>query len=354
MIKNFTFLFVLMASLALNAQDRITLIETFTSSTCGPCNPGNINLEGLLANATNDGKQVSLKYQMNWPGNGDPYYTDEGQVRRDVYGIGGIPASRLDGNTEYNTGSLTQNHLNTAYAVPAEAAITAYYTINEAAKTVDVEVDVEMFNNTPPGIRLYVAIFEYETNNNVESNGENAFFHVMKKMLPDASGTVIPPLTAGEHYYWNDSYTFNGSYRLPNNSNDFIDNATEHSVEQFADLGVAVFVQQLSTREVYQAGYAQLSSAGFEGKDLIPSLVNIYPNPTDNETSVAIQLVEAQNIKIDVYDVMGNVVYTETKPNVEQGRSVHAIETSALANGMYTLRVTAGNDAVDKRLIVNH
>lgn len=349
---------VLSVSLALSmfsfGQNRVTMIETFTSSTCPPCNPGNVNLQNLLADPTNDGKQVSLKYQMYWPGNGDPYFTDEGDVRRGVYSVSSIPETRLDGGNGFNTGSLTQGDLNSAYAVAAKASIDAFYTINEAAQTVDVSVTVTPTVNTPPGVRLYVAIFEYETNNNVESNGETAFYHVMKKMLPDASGTVLSPMTIGQTYEYTDSYTFNGNYFLPADATDPIDHAIENSVEQFSDLGVAVWMQQLSTREVYQAGYAQLSSAGLEETDSPVASAKIYPNPASNSAKIAVQLAESQDVLLEVVDMTGKVVRSNELGTVEAGRSVHNFDVDGLENGIYTVRLITEGSMYSKRLAIQN
>src|SRR5690606_27058179 len=66
------------------------LYEKFTSSTCGPCAYYN----DVTFNAHYDAHHeefVSINYQMNWPGAGDPYYTAEGGVRRGYYGVNGVP-----------------------------------------------------------------------------------------------------------------------------------------------------------------------------------------------------------------------------------------------------------------------
>jgi hypothetical protein len=353
MKKNY--ILIIAAALSFNTlgqTDRVTLIETFTSSTCGPCNGGNVNLENLLANATNDGKQVSLKYQMSWPGTGDPYFTDEGDIRRDLYVIGGIPASRLDGQDEYNTGSLTQNNLNTAYAVAPKAAITAFYSINEATQTVDISATVEVLENTPPGVRLFMAIFEYQTDNNVKSNGETEFHHVMKKMIPGASGIVMPPMMAGETYDYNDSYTFNGSYSLPANATAPIDHATEHSVEEFSDLGVAVWVQTISTREVYQAGYAQLSAASTEELGNPLATAKIYPNPTSDNATVAFHLNQVQNVQLELLNTLGQVVYAEDLGLQEAGRNTVTLELTGVESGLYSIRLASDKNTLTKRLMV--
>jgi thiol-disulfide isomerase/thioredoxin len=65
------------------------LFELFTSSTCGPCVEAHEVLDELFENNPNE--YASIKYQMNWPGSGDPYYTEEGGVRRDYYNVNSIP-----------------------------------------------------------------------------------------------------------------------------------------------------------------------------------------------------------------------------------------------------------------------
>lgn len=332
--------------------DRVSLLETFTSSTCPPCNAGNVNLENLLADPVNNDKQVSLKYQVDWPGNGDPYYTDEGGIRKDLYVIAGVPATRLDGQTEYNPGNLTQSHLNTVYSVAPKADITAFYSVDEAGQTVDIQVNVEVLENTPPGVRLYAAIFEYETFNNVKSNGETEFFHVMKKMIPGASGIVMPPMQVGESYNFNESYTFQGSYTLPPDATSPIDHATEHSIEEFSDLGVAVWVQTVSTREVYQARYAQLSATGIEDFENSIQTAKIYPNPTSEDALVAFQATKGGDFTIETINGMGQVVNSELLENVEAGRTTHTLSTSNLKNGIYTIRISSAEGMISKRLSV--
>ena len=493
MKKNFTLLLVLMSTFGSFAQDRVTLIETFTSSTCPPCNPANVHLEGLLDDAQNDGKQVSLKYQMSWPGDGDPYFTDEGGIRRNLYGISGVPATRIDGETQYSTGNITQANLNSAYGVAPKALITTTYSVDVPNQTVDVSVDVEALVNTDAGLRLHVAIFEYLTINNVESNGETEFEHVMKKMLPNEKGSLMPALAVGEHFYYDETYTFNGSYRLPNNANDLIDHAIEHSIEEFTDLGVAAWVQadgpgfevnspagvagpyaigtasfggaipttpltqnlvifndntgdpydacepaingaQLSGNiavirrgscefgckaeeaqnagavavvivnnvagapvtmgegtcgpsvtipavmigqtegealiteieggatvsatfadvglEVYQAGYGDMLTGLNEG--IIESSVKIYPNPSSESAVVALSLTDGQDVTIELIDMTGQVVASRLEKNVEAGRTIHELNTSILASGVYTVKLSTESTTVSKRLVVRN
>jgi len=336
------------------AQERVTLIETFTSSTCPPCAPGNINLEGILADPQNDDKSVSLKYQMYWPAPGDPYYTEEAGERRNVYAISGVPTTEIDGTTETGTGNLTQGMLTSAYAVAPKAIIDAHYEVNEATKTITVQASVTVLEDTPPGWRLYMGVFEYQTANNTGTNGETSFEHVMKKMLPNESGKVMSPMMSGETFNWTEVYTFNGNYTLPPDANSPIDHATEHSVEEFSDLGVAVWVQTLINSEVMQAGYAEVGLVGLEENSQVIASAKIYPNPAMDKATIAFQTTQSEDYTIEVMNTMGQVVYSIALLNVETGRTTHDFSTEDFANGIYTVRISSENGLMSKRLSVNN
>ena len=81
-------------SVAIGSAERKPMIEHFSSSTCGPCVQPNTLMHNFCNN--NEGRYTYTKYQMNWPGNGDPYYTDEGGVRRDYYSVNAVPMAFLD------------------------------------------------------------------------------------------------------------------------------------------------------------------------------------------------------------------------------------------------------------------
>ncbi|MFT6983434.1 MAG: hypothetical protein ACJAUD_002206 [Crocinitomicaceae bacterium] len=354
MKKQYLVVLALILSASVHAQNRVSLIETFTSSSCGPCVSGNINLEGILADSQNDDKSVSLKYQMSWPGNGDPYYTLEGGERRTVYGISGVPTTEVDGTFEVNTGSLNQSSLTSAYAVAPKATIEAHYEVDEAAKTITVQASVTVLENTPPGWRLYMAVFEYQTLNNTASNGETSFEHVMKKMLPNESGKVMSPMQAGETFEWTEVYTFNGNYTLPANALSPIDHATEHSVEEFSDLGVAVWVQTLLNSEVMQAGYAEVGLIGLNENESTIASAKIYPNPAYGKATVAFQATVTEDYTIEVMNTMGQAVYTSTLLNVEAGRTTHDLPIADFADGLYTVRISSATGLISKRLSVQN
>ena len=77
------------------AVDKKPMIEVFTASTCPPCVAGNKAIDGVLAQFP--GQYSLVKYQMNWPGSGDPYFLEESLVRKDYYEVSGVPHMRSNG-----------------------------------------------------------------------------------------------------------------------------------------------------------------------------------------------------------------------------------------------------------------
>lgn len=325
---------------------RLPFHESFTSSTCGPCLAGNQNTTAIWS--ANPDRQVILKYQMSWPGSGDPYYTDEGNERRNYYSINSVPQLWVDGQWGDNSQAYTAALRDGFYGVPSFMSVEIDYQVN--CQQVDATVTVNPFADWPAGMVLHFAIMENKTFNNIKTNGETEFDNVMKKMLPDASGTVLPALVNGVPYTTNFSYTFNGSYRLPNSSLDPIDHATEHSVEEFFDLQVVAFVQNNSTLIVEQSAY---------GTDVIDQDVATTEllTPTDLFLNSAPFKIEAvvQNWQDSLLDNLDFNYQIDNGPvetvslsglGLEIGDTIHASHSSSwtpAAPGTYDLKVWISN-----------
>jgi hypothetical protein len=243
---------------------RVTLNEVFTSSTCGPCVGGNQNLENIFgvdpSAGSNASKWTMVKYQADFPGSGDPYFTAEGGIRRSYYSANSVPRLEIDGQWDDNPGGLVQADFDGYNAAPAFLNIDATYSVSGQTVNVDVTFDPIASTSTLSSSNLvyHVAILEHETDQNTGTNGETYFNFVMKKMVPDANGSAIGPFTVNTKVTESVSYTFNGSYRLPNNAGDEINHATEHSVEEFDDLQVVVWVQNNDDKKVAQSAWAKL------------------------------------------------------------------------------------------------
>jgi hypothetical protein len=210
-------------------------LEEFTSSTCGPCASFNTS---FVPWCNDHGDEITLiKYQMDWPGSGDPYYTEEGGVRRTWYGVTWVPWTNLDGTyTDNNMGTI-QNMFETSQAEPGLIKVIGSNTSVEGESTVmDIEVTLLPFAAFDD-VLVHIVVFEYLTTQNASTNGETEFEHVMMKMVPDANGTVVDL-----------------SDRVPYTIMESVDLAGTN-VEEWDDLGVAIIVQDQSTKYIWQSDY---------------------------------------------------------------------------------------------------
>jgi len=230
------------------SEQRKPVFEEFTSSTCAPC--AGFNADFVPWCNTNEEEITLIKYQMSWPGTGDPYYTEEGGERRGYYGVTWVPWLVGDGDFVSTSMGAVNSFFSEAMDNPSFAAIASSHTLS--GKTMDFTTTVlpyAAFDNA----RIHVIVFEYETTGNVGNNGETVFEHVMMKMVPDASGTA-------SDFVDRDPVTFTQSVDL-----------TGTNVEEWDDLGVIVIVQDEGSTSVYQSAYS-VEDATFDTDDKLLSI----------------------------------------------------------------------------------
>ena len=216
-------------NVALATVDRIPMIEHFTSSTCGPC--VSVNTQMLTFSNNNAGRFTYTKYQMNWPGNGDPYYTEEGGVRRNYYSVSAVPYVLLD--AVYST-PVNQTMFNQHAEMNGFFDIAGSFSVE--GNTINVIVDIMPYVNA--NARVYITVNEKLTTGNVGGNGETQFRHVMMKMLPNAQGSNVDFVSGDLQHL------------------EFTQDMSSTHVEEMSDLEVAVFIQNYGSKEVYNSHYA--------------------------------------------------------------------------------------------------
>lgn len=218
-------------AISYGTTQKIPMIEHFSSSTCGPCVSTNISMLTLTNN--NPGKFSYTKYPMNWPGSGDPYYTNEGAIRRYYYGVMAVPQTFIDG-IDQGTTAVSQDVFDEQYNTPAYADIRGAFTVDGSVITIIVDIMsyIDMNNVT-----AFVSVNEKTTHDNVGSNGETEFHHIMMKMLPDAQGSTVS-INGGD-------YT-----RL-----EFTYDMSTTNVEEMDDLEVSVWLQDYAIKEIYNSHF---------------------------------------------------------------------------------------------------
>ena len=101
---------------------------------------------------------------------------------------------------------------------------------------------------------------------------------------------------------------------------------------------------------------AKLKKVGGENTTLnIPKEYGMdqnYPNPFNPSTEIRYRLPENNHVKLQVYDILGNVVETLIDTEVEAG--YHSIQWNAsrFASGVYFYRIVSGSFVSAKKLIL--
>ena len=328
-----------MVSGPVSVYDNVTIkrpmLESFTSSTCGPCVAGNQNVDAVTSNYSDDQYSI-LKYQMSWPGAGDPYYSDEGGDRRTYYSVNSVPNLVLDGNLwQGNSSSLTAQLIDDAIAEPAFLDLSSNYSIG--GQKVDFSVTIDPLGDFS-NLTMYAAIFEYVTFDNVGTNGETEFNYVMKKMVPGSTSYNISSLQDGIQVVENFSYIFQGNYILPLDATNPVNHSINHTVEDFDNLGVIVWIQDDASKEVLQSTTASLVTN--VNNDLSSaSKIMIFPNPTNEIATLAIKGLEKSNIDVKIVNLLGEIVYKESI-TVSSSLYYSHINISHLKSGIYSIVIT--------------
>ena len=214
-------------------SQRLPLIEVFTNASCGPCAPFNDDLYLLLD--TNPGKYALISYHVDWPSY-DPmneHNPADPQTRRFFYSVSGVPRPYMDGTVVYPT----QADIDSFYAIPAPFDLALTHSLSTHGDSVHVTATYTANQAISGNLRAYIVINEKLKvfDEPPGYNGEDHFRGIMKKMLPDAQGTVMPTsFSPGQ------SFTVTESWEI----------------ENFYDLGeleVVAWVQDYTSKTVHQS-----------------------------------------------------------------------------------------------------
>lgn len=197
----------------INAQNqRVVVLECFTSATCGPCASANPALDNLINN--NPDNLIAIKYHVNWPYEGDPmnlHNPNEVSAKVSYYSVTGVPTSVGDGTWSANSSSVNQNKINQLAAVPTPLEMRMSYYLNDTQDTINVIVMGRATEAiTSNSLKLNIAVLEktmtYTSAPCAHSNGERVFHNVMKKMLPGSGGTMVNAMQAGDYFAYKYSW----------------------------------------------------------------------------------------------------------------------------------------------------
>ena len=353
MKKTFTLLSMLLAGgLAFAQSPRLVMVEAFSQASCGPCASQNPALNAAL-DAVGTGAAVSVKYQTSWPGY-DPMNEQnptEVQTRVTYYNVTGVPSRRLDGNQGT---SITTATIGTRQAVtsPFTLGVNHVFNADKSAATVNVTLTASQAFTASGSLVLHVAMVEKEIGFETApgTNGETVFYSVMRKMIPNASGSALPATwTNGQ------SQTFALQINTPN------------YIYKVGEIAFVAWVQDNGSKEVHQAGYSApqpvASSASINSLTGVPVFqctntftpsIEIKNTGTSTLTSGTIKYQIDANPEQSLPwtgSLAPGATATQALPLVTASAGVHTFKTY-LSNPNGTPLFTTVNDSKEKQFTI--
>jgi hypothetical protein len=82
-----------------------------------------------------------------------------------------------------------------------------------------------------------------------------------------------------------------------------------------------------------------------------PGGISFYPNPNDGSFTVAVASNNIQQMKMEIIDLQGRLVYSEMLEGINSGFT-KSIDVNGIANGAYYLRFSSANATFTEKLII--
>ena len=220
---------------------KVVLMEEFSNVSCVPCIVTNKIIKSLFNYRYTTNQLAIVKFPAYYPSPNDPMYLAAKQdcdSRLTYYTVSSTPTIRIDGTirpTPSDSNAIIAA-IEQQLALSAQINVSAKDTIinNTLKITVDVQyADTAGLNMADLVLHTVVTEEEITYSNPPGSNGETAFYHVARKMLPNFSGV---------------SLTNTGTEIVTYQSETVIAQGWNQS-----KLSVVAFIQNKKTKQVYQA-----------------------------------------------------------------------------------------------------
>jgi len=333
-------------------QPKKVLIEEFNQASCDPCAEATENVDSVHTN--NLSRTSMVRYHVNFPGRDcmdsvtlNPFV----QARLTYYNVSGVPDAQVDGYYVYpGAGYLTTDIIGQAAAVGSPVSITVTPSYNASTHTFTVSSTIKSYGALPSGLKAYAALtidtIKYHANQSTESIPQYSFPEVAENMFPNSGGTTLSAFTSGSTQTLNLTWVKNHPW-----GSDYAVWAYDSSITG----KVVVWVEDDAKQYVYQSASAPVStlfSSAVNNVTAEAGSFNVYPNPASNTATVAVNLVESADVKIEIYNAVGQMVFAMPTEHRDSGSSSAMIDLAGYASGQYVVRATINGQVFTQKLTV--
>ena len=224
------------------SADKVVVLESFTNVGCYPCPITNRIIRQLENETYGSSKLVVVKFPVNFPAPNDLFYLAAKEIcdfRMDYYNVFFAPTIIIDGMLK----PVASDSLSIKAAIDSRLAVTPKFEVNinallDGDYTIDISIrilDSSGINMSDLIINTAITETEIEFQQPPGSNGETKFYDVIRLLLPSNNGISLRQLAdEGELLFEFEDVLI-----------------SDWNLEK---LSTVVYIQNTSTKEIYQAG----------------------------------------------------------------------------------------------------
>jgi hypothetical protein len=324
--------------------------EEKTGTWCGWCPRGAVALEEM------ESEEYFIGIAVH---NGDPMVVASYDSGIGTYVPGGYPGGGVDRVIPGDPGNFAAMYATRSSHIPPASVAVTYA---EVGANIEVTVTADFVGSLSGDYRLAAVITEdnvtgteagYNQANYYSGGGagdmggyedladpvpaaDMVYDHVARALGDDqilgTPGSLPGTITAGS----SESYTYT------------IAKDASWNIDYLHFIGMLV---NGTTGEILNAGATSAASSGLNETEAKFGL-SVYPNPTSTSTFVKVGLVENSDVNVEIYNALGELVYSNNTQNLASGEYIYTIDVADFSAGLYTVRTTVNNTARIAKLSV--
>lgn len=335
-------LVLIFANIIVFAQQRVVLIEQFTNSSCPPC----ASYSPLVYDHVNNNPTIccAVAFHTSFPYSNDSMYWDnttESDQRVGYYAVSGVPYSIVDGNvydgpSTVFTSVISSTVSDRATVAPKYIIQSTNFILNGNQLSGSFKFISTNSSNSGENLVAHIVVIEKNVLKSAYlaspgSNSETSYEYVMRKMLPDTDGMVLVNTAI-------------------NGSDSTLINWPLNKIKDVDELRVVVFVQNNTTKEVYQAQLFNPDKIASIKEVSFANSFSVFPNPAKEEITISFGTNTSIRF-IRLYNSLGQVVHSESVNT--QVSDIRLI--TKLPSGMYFIEVEGSDFRFKeyKKIIIN-
>ncbi len=356
-------------------QPKQVMFEEFSCASCNPCMYAMPNIDSVAANTISYCN--TIRYHWYFPGqdmiNDVTSAICNGRMNT-YYGQYGVPDAQIDGVNYYpGYGSLSSAIIQQEAAVgsPFKIDVTSA-TYAATGQTFSLNATIKSFGTFPSGLKAQVYLTEdsvdFKTDQSTEDpitsfvfdGGTNPNYYydfvlnfpdAVEAALPSISGTNLSSFTPGSTQTVSVSWAKNHAWA---------DHYATYHYDSANTVHMTIFIQDnngnpaagIPAHYVYQSKKVQVTIPTGMQEISKGVFFEMYPNPTTANTNIALQLDKEQNVTVEVFNMLGEKVYSDNQGNISAGNHTIIINGSSLQNGVYFVRFNSDNATTTQKLII--